>query len=119
MQKPEIIECNGKQIFYQDFSNCTAEEALVLIREARAMLDGLLPGSMLGLTVVTGGRFDLKVVEELKEFSRLAGRYFRATAVVGISGMQRVILIAVEALTGRKYELFDDVQKAIEWLVRS
>ncbi len=118
MKKPEIIERNGKHIFYQDFSNCTAHEALVLVRQARALLEEVVPGSVLGLTVVTGGRFDLNVVEELKQFSKLAGQYFRVTAVVGISGMQRVILIAVEAFTGRKYELFDDEEKAMEWLLQ-
>ena len=118
MQRLKIVERLGKRILYQDFSNCTAAEALVTIRDARIMLEGLAPGSLLGLTVVTDGRFDLRVVEELKEYSKFAKPYFRASAVVGISGMQKVILIAVEAFTGRKYELFDDAESALAWLVR-
>jgi hypothetical protein len=40
-----------------------------------------------------------------------------ASAIVGLSGLQRVILSAVMRVTGRKFATFDDVEVAKDWLV--
>lgn len=50
---------------------------------------------------VTGSRFNVEVVEALKDLAAHNKPYVIASAVVGVSGLQRVILEGVVKFTGR------------------
>jgi hypothetical protein len=119
MQRVRIIEHKGKKVFYVDFSNCTSQEAIETLDQARKTLVPHPHGSLLGLTDVTNGHFDRKVTQELKEYSKFTAPYMRASALVGVTGIKKAILIAVETFTNRRFTLFDDVEKAKDWLVEN
>ena len=44
--------------------------------------------------------------------------YIKASALVGVSGVQKVVLAAIKALTGRDFYLADTMEEAQEWLVQ-
>jgi hypothetical protein len=45
--------------------------------------------------------------------------YVRRAAVVGISGLQRLIYEGVQAFSRRRIPLFESRQEALRWLIQS
>ena len=42
--------------------------------------------------------------------------YVLASALLGVTGLRKVVLNSVVSITGRKFEVFDSDQKAKDWL---
>ena len=118
-EKIRFIKYEGKNILHLDFSNCTAEEVLNTITKAKKVIAAHPEQSLLTLTDVTGARFSEAVTQEMKVFTAHNRPYVRAGAVVGVTGLKRIIFQAVIAFSGRKLSTFDSVEKAKQWLVKN
>lgn len=117
MARTTFVEHEGKQICFLDFSNIQEErEALDAIAEARRIVTGQPAGSVRTLTYVAHARFTREVVTALKELTTANKPYVKAGAVVGMSGLQKAIYIAVTQFSGRRLEVFDSVDQAKHWL---
>jgi len=113
-----FVPHKGKQILYHDFSNLLRiEETMAAIEESRAIVRKQPLGSVLTLTVVTGSRFNREIVEALKELTKGNKPYVKAGAIVGLSGIQRVVYVAVTQFTGRRLPTFSSVEEAKDHLV--
>lgn len=113
-----FIEHKGKRILFHDFSNiATVEEALAAVRESRAIVSQQPPASLLTLTDVSHSRFNKDVVDALKELVAANKPHVRAGAIVGLSGLQRIVYVAVTQLTGRRLPTFGTQEEAKDWLV--
>jgi hypothetical protein len=53
----------------------------------------------------------------MKEYAQHNTPYVKASAVVGISGWSKIILIAIKTVTGRDFYLADSMEEAQEWLI--
>lgn len=113
----KFIRHQGKDILVLDFSNSRTEEVLQVIEDATLLISTLPRQSVLTLTDVTNARFNEEVNEGLKEFTLHNKPYVKAGAVVGITGLKRIIFGAVMAFSQRKLESFDDREQAVQWLV--
>ncbi len=72
----------------------------------------------LTLTDVTDATFDVKVAEALWKLLRANKPHVRAAAVVGIgTEEQRMLFDLVTHQSRRRMEVFDDVERAKDWLV--
>lgn len=117
-QRTKFIQHQGKDIFLIDLSEIHEEaEALAVVAEARRIVTSRPAGSVLTLTYVKGGRFTRDVVTALKEMVAANKPYVKAGAVVGMSGLQRAIYIAVTQFSGRRLELCDSIEAAKDYLV--
>ena len=114
-----FITHKGKKIFFIDFSDCNAEEILSRIERTRAIIQSQPEGSVLTLTYVRNARFDRKVSQSLKEYSRDNKPFVRAAAVVGLSGLMEIILHAVVIFTRRQFSIFEDIEEAKDWLAEN
>lgn len=113
-----FVQHNGKQVLYHDFSNLLkAEDAMAAIEESRTIVRKQPLGSVLTLTDVTGSRFNREIVEGLKELTKGNKPHVKAGATVGLSGIQRVVYVAVTQFTGRRLPTFDSLEEAKEYLV--
>ncbi|OGW37137.1 MAG: hypothetical protein A2010_00025 [Nitrospirae bacterium GWD2_57_9] len=65
---------------------------------------------------MTNARFDDQVRDGMKEFALHNKPYVKAGAVIGITGLKRIIYGAVMAFSRRKIESFDDREQAKQWL---
>jgi hypothetical protein len=74
--------------------------------------------SALLITDVTDTKFDAGISSIIKEYAQHNTPYVKASALVGVAGMQKVILSAVKRLTGRDYYLANTMDEAIEWLIK-
>lgn len=112
------IEHRGRRVLYDDFRDVAdPREALELIRRAREMVAAEPPRSVRILTNVAGAHFDSAVIQAMKDFAAHNTPYVVASAVVGLSGLQRVAYRAVTLLTRRNIPAFDDETAALDWLV--
>ncbi len=112
----KFIHHEGKKILHLDFSRSTAEDVLATISTAKRMIAMQPEKSLLTLTDVTDARFNDAVAQKMKVFTAHNRPYVRAAAVVGVTGLKRIIFEAVIAFSGRKLSTFDNIEKAKQWL---
>lgn len=106
------------QVLLLDLSGfSSASESLSFISDARDVIHAQPQHSLHILVDVTGSKFNTEVVETLKEFANNNRPFVIASAVVGVSGLQRIIMDGVLAFTGRtNLKAFSDRSVAFEWL---
>jgi hypothetical protein len=105
-----------KEVLLLDFSNTDTEEVMKIIAHARDLIGTRPAQSLLTLTDVTNARFNEQVGQGMKEFALYNKPYVKAAAVVGITGLKRIIFGAVMVFTQRKLEPFDSREEALQWL---
>jgi hypothetical protein len=105
-----------KEILLLDFSNSDTDQVMTIIDYAKELISTRPHQSLLTLTDVTSARFNEQVGQGMKEFALYNKPYVKAGAVVGITGLKRIIFGAVMAFTGRKLEPFDSREQALQWL---
>jgi hypothetical protein len=82
------------------------------------VISGERNNSVLTLNDVTGTTFDKESVAVLQV--KVAGNapYVRRAAVVGISGLHRLIYEGVQAFSKRRIPHFETREEALSWLVQ-
>jgi hypothetical protein len=113
------ISFKGKQIFLLDLSSLTLkdrEEFKKHIAHAGKVVQGQPLKSVLIITDTTNTKFDTDFVETLKEYAKHNNPYIKASALVGLTGLQKIIYFAVKTFTGRDFYIAKDLTDAQEWL---
>lgn len=113
----KFIKHREKEILLLDFSNSGTDEVLKIIEDAKRVISTMPENSLLTLTDVTNARFNEEVGDGMKQFSAHNKPYVKAAAVVGITGLKKIIFGAVMAFSRRNLESFDDMEQAKRWLV--
>jgi hypothetical protein len=112
-----ILTHKGKQICFLDFHDIQDTAlALASIEEARQMVRRQPQGTVLTLTYVKGATFNREIVAELKELAAGNRPFVKAAAIVGMSGIQRAIYVAVTQFTGRRLPTFEGLEQAKDFL---
>ena len=108
----------GGQVLLLDFSGFTsASSALPTISAAREMVTRQALASTFCLVDVTGSKFNSEVVDALKALASDNRPYVVASALIGVTGLMRVILDGVLAFTGRSnLKAFPTREDALAWL---
>ena len=115
-QRVRFVEYKAKKILLLDFTKCELADVMVVVHEARRVIDGAHEQSLLTLTDVTGAHFNPATTRVMKEFSADNKRFVRAGAVVGLTPLTRTIYEAVLKFTGRNIPAFYNRMQALEWL---
>lgn len=119
MSEPRVrfIEHQGRQILLLDFASVPdPAEGLRHIAEAKAFVAKQQPSSLRILTNVTGSRFNSDIVNALKDLATHNKPYARAGAVVGLTGLMRIVHATVTKISGRKIPAFQTVDEAKDYL---
>jgi hypothetical protein len=108
----------GKRVLSIDYSNCDVATMKAVADEGHRLIAREPLNSVLTLNDVTGSGFDQESVEVLK--SRVAANrpYVKRAAVIGISGLQRLIYEAIKLFTKRTIPNFSSRQEALDYLVK-
>jgi hypothetical protein len=117
-ERVRVVEHQGRQVVLIDASNCPAREAAEVLVAGRAHLAKLPKASALTLTDVTGATFDDAATHEAKLNAQLNAPFVKAAALVGVTGLKKIVYVAVSRMSRRNFELFDDRQKALDWLAK-
>jgi hypothetical protein len=111
----------GKTIFCLDLAGLQLkdkDEYKHCIEQAKTYIHKQPPKSTLVITYVENTGFDTEFANIMKEYAAHNTPYVKASAVVGISGWQKVILTAIKTLTGRDFHVVNTLEEAKEWLVK-
>ena len=115
MEKAQFIDYKGKKIFVLDFSNCQPSQMLPLIDECARQVRAQPKKSIYTITIATGAKFDFDIVDKLKLLTKDNEPHVIKSSVVGMSGLQQVLLMIVSSFSSRTFELFDTVEYAKEF----
>ena len=108
----------GSAVVLMDLSGfVNASDSLPFISEAREFVATQPPLSVYCLVDVTGSRFNTDVVEAMKGLAAANRPYVVASALIGITGLQRVILESVITFSRRKnLKPLASREAAFDWL---
>jgi hypothetical protein len=107
----------GRKILLVDLVDCTAQEIVERIPAIRKVVDEQPLASLLVLTDVRGARFNSTTNDAMNRYSKANSPYVKRSAVVGATGLRRIVLQGVRLFTGRDIRSFDDRESALAWLV--
>jgi hypothetical protein len=117
MERVKFVLHEAATILVVDLSgSADLEENIAVLAKARAIIGSRPPKSMLLLTNVTGTPFNVRNVDDIKAYAKFNTPYVKASAVVGVTGIKKVILDAVIRLTGRSIVSFATEEEALDWL---
>jgi hypothetical protein len=118
MAKTQIIEYQGKKIFFIDFSNLKSfDEINEVTKEAKLYIHSQTPKTVFTLTSVEGTHFNNEIKEMFTEYVKSNKNYVKASAVIGVSGLKQIMYNTMMRLTGRDTRSFDTIEQAKTWLV--
>ncbi|MBD3243504.1 MAG: hypothetical protein GF331_23135 [Chitinivibrionales bacterium] len=114
----EYIEYKGKKILYEDYSDTDPETLPPLLDKAHEIIASQPKNSVIALVNVRNTRYNTQTAQAMKQFVKSNTPYIRATAIIGLSGFQSVILHGIIQFTGRKnLHVFDTAEQAKEFLI--
>lgn len=118
-----VYELNykGKSILCLDVAGLKLKDKLEfrkLVENAEEQIQKHPSKSLLLLTNVTDTGFDTEVAAIMGEYADHNTPYVKASALVGVSGVQKVVLAAIKAMINRDFYLADNIDDAQEWLTQ-
>lgn len=117
MHRTSVIVHKGKPIVLIDLAGETdVKVSMASFDRAQELLSKYAPKTGRLLTNVTNARYSLEGTQHMKAFSAAVTPYVKASAAVGLDGLKLIILRSMMAMTGRSIEIFDDLEKAKDWL---
>lgn len=115
-----IISHNGKRIFFSDYTNLSGEAFVNCInRHHKHQMEFIESenDTILVLTDVTGANGDREAIVCFKEKTQVAEKHIRKSAVIGVIGIQKVLLKGVNRFSRLNSKIFDSREDALQWLV--
>jgi len=113
-----FMEHQGQRVLFINYSHCDVAMLKAVAEEGHRVIAREQPNSVLTLNDVTGTTFDKESVAVLQAKVAANAPYVRRAAVIGISGLQRLIYEGVQAFSRRRLPLFENRQQALDWLVQ-
>jgi hypothetical protein len=113
-----FMEHAGKRVLFINYSHCDVAMLKAVAEEMHRVIAREEPNSVLTLNDVTGTTFDKESVAVLQSKVAANAPFVKRAAVIGISGLQRLIYEGVQAFSRRRIPHFESRQDAMNWLVR-
>lgn len=116
-ERIKIIDYKGKKIFSEDYSYCSPNDSMQILKQSSRYIQKQPLNSVLNLANVTGTKYNADSIEYLKKYSGEDKAYIKKTAVLGIEGMKKVSLKTVSLFSNRSFRVFNNKEEAKEWLI--
>ena len=116
MERAQFVEHKGKQIFRMDCRDASLDEMNEVIEECILQVRSKPEKSVLTLTIAGGSSFSGETISKLKELARDNTPYVKAGAIVGVTGLYKVVFNAVAMFSKRRFYLFDTIDEAMDFL---
>ena len=116
MERAKWIEHKGIKIFEMDCREASLDDMNRVIAECKEQVRSQPEQSVYTLVIAGGSAFSGETIANLKELARDNAPYVKASAMVGITGLYKVVFIAVALFSKRRFDLFDTVEEARDYL---
>lgn len=118
MDRVRFLTHQGKQILLIDYSGCTRQTLLDILKERERIVLAQPPGSVLTLVDVTGVETSKEVFDEVKKVAVRERAKVKRAAVVGIESVPKVLFESLKTFAAREYRTFATREEAMDWLVK-
>ncbi len=112
----EWIEHKGKRILYINYARLSSAENIAQIDAAVQVLIDSGRKDNLTLTDLRDAVVDQDFVNHSKEKAKISAAYTKKAAILGVEGVRKVLLKAVNAFSGNPRVPFDSLEAAKDWL---
>lgn len=116
MERINYLDHKGKTLICIDFSKCSPKETLLVISEIKKIVAHQTPGSVLTLINVADMLFDKNTKQIMQNLAAHNRLFAKAEAVIGATGILKVIYDTVVADKKNKVKMFDTKETAKDWL---
>jgi hypothetical protein len=114
----EWITHQNKKILYIRYADLSLPDQLAQIDQATQALVDSGSRENLTLTDVIGMIVKEEFIEHSKAKGKISAQYTKKAAIVGIEGVRKILLAAVNAVSGNARVPFPTVEEAKDWLVK-
>ena len=116
--KSKWIEYNGKQIFFQDFSNqfYNTEAVKKELEEVQEIVSAQPANSVLILSDFRNTNVGRELLPVMNSASAATKANVKRTAVLGVTGVKRALADLLTQVTGQPLKYFDEELPAKDWL---
>lgn len=116
-RRGHFVEYRGVRILVVDGSDLrTTEDIDALAGHVGPLIRGEAQGTVRIVLNVSGLRFDRQSIVSIKKIFVDSQPWIRASSLVGVAGLQRVLLQILNQVAKRERPLFDTVDAAKDWL---
>jgi hypothetical protein len=113
-----FVQHRGKSILLEDFSDLDpGTEFFDTLKKAQETIKSRPQKSVLVVAIVSNIHYDLEALNAMGAFVKANTPFIKCSAVVGIKGMAKVGMMAVNRLGGRSIKTFDTTDEALDYLV--
>ena len=116
MERVRFEQHGGKKLIVVDGTDVPAEEYADVLRAGAALVIKEPLGSVRLATVVTRARFGAGAADRIKAYSISIRPHVMASAVVGLSMLQRVLFVTLRPFMHGTVRDFATLAEAREWL---
>jgi hypothetical protein len=117
MERVRFLTHQGKQVLLVDYSHCTRQTLLDILKERERIVLEQPKDSALLLVDVTGAQFSKDTVEEIKKVAVRERDRVKRSALVGEETIPKVFADSVRTFAARDYHTFATREAALDWLV--
>jgi len=118
MDRVRFLTHQGKQVLLVDYTNCTRQTLLDILKERERIVMAQPKGSVLLLVDATGAEFSKDTVEEVKKVAVRERDRVKRSALVGEETIPKVFVDSVRTFSARDYHTFPSREAALDWLVK-
>lgn len=119
--RSKLIDYKGHKIFFQDFSGHSLIETDLVkeeLKEVQAFVMQQPPDSLLVLADFSETQIGKDLMDILKDSSKITKGHVKKTAVLGVTGLKRILADMLMHVTGQAISVFEDEDRAKEWLIQ-
>ena len=118
MERVSFVKHKNKEILLVDISDIrNVNESIETLQNGTKLVKTQPPKSVLLLTNVSDTHYDPIGADAIKLYSKENTPFIKASAVVGVTGIKRLIFNTIVKMTGRDIKQFDEVEAAKDWLI--
>ena len=118
MKEPQLISHQGKRIYYMDFSGLRDfNEIKQVVSKSIEYIRSQPEKSVLTLTNLDGIHFNTEIKNMFVDFISGNKPHIKASSVIGMTGLLRIVYNGLMRVTGRDIRSFDNINVAKDWLI--
>jgi hypothetical protein len=115
---PEFIEYKGKKILYVNYQGIKETETAISILHKAVEIERKSDGNLLLLQNYNETFGSQEFMTEIKKLGKEVSDKVKKNALIGISGIKKILLGAYTAFSGeRNIKTFSTEEEAKEWLI--
>lgn len=114
----EWVDHKGKKILHIKYAGLSDEAMLEQMKNATNMLVNTKSEENLVLTDMLDCFLNEKFVALAKEQGKISLPFSKKSAIVGVTGIKKILLKGVNAISPKSRVPFDTIEEAKDWLVQ-